>query len=406
MPPKWTPLPEPRKLGEDAGIFYRDQNAARYPNHPMEPAAEAIMKTCPNPKQTSVSDLDIELVACSNTLGNLLRFARGDDRSFRMLVEVVGRTVHLIRRENSPKETIPDVRGYGHTFPEAYTSWDPSVRGSSSHQRILRYHLGDLDCLMRFEGDGYLPGKTRSLQDKNSSGPNSKVETPSVEELTSSLGEHGIIPKKFAGASLPLQISTGGTSVPQKAVFDLKTRSMRRKPQQDAILDSELPRLWLAQIPNFILAYHSSGTFTEIEVQDVRSSITKWESDHEADLRRFAMLLRRIVNIARAKDDGKLEIARDSGEDFLQVREQTPDVPPAFSPDTMQRWKRWLCGSAKGSHREAGAEVGAQDSKEGPVKRDPEVGHDAGDWVNDWSDEEQDLTACDTECGYCGRCAH
>lgn len=37
-----------------------------------------------------------------------------------MLVEVIAGTVHLIRRENTPKEQILGVRGYGHTFPEAY----------------------------------------------------------------------------------------------------------------------------------------------------------------------------------------------------------------------------------------------------------------------------------------------
>jgi DNA-directed RNA polymerase subunit H (RpoH/RPB5) len=39
-------------------------------------------------------------------------------RIFRMIVELVGQTVFLVRRENSPTERIPNVRGYGHTFPE------------------------------------------------------------------------------------------------------------------------------------------------------------------------------------------------------------------------------------------------------------------------------------------------
>lgn len=393
MPPKWAPPAVPQRLREDAGVYYRDRNAARYPEHPMEPAAEAIMRA------RSAESLDIDVMACGSTLGNLLRFARGDDRPFRMLVQVVGRTVHLIRRENSPKETIAGIRGYGHTFPEAYTSWDPSVRSSLSHQRILHYQLGSLDCLVRFEGDGYLPEKTKTntLQEKDSKGkarssPGGEAEIASVEKLTSFLAQHGVSSKMSSAPEGPLQISTAGISVPQQAVFDLKTRSIRRKPEQDAILEGELPRLWLAQVPNFILAYHSSGTFTDIQVQDVRSSVAKWESDKEAELRRFAALLRRIVYLSRGRDDGKLEIVHGAGEELLQVREQTSDVPATFSPGTLERWERWLGGGAEDV-----------DSDESELEEDDDASYGDHNWLDD---DEEDMTACDKECGYCGRCVY
>jgi hypothetical protein len=49
---------------------------------------------------------------------------------------VIGDTV-FVRREKSPTQVIKDVRGYGHTFPENYTSWDAETRGSISPQRII-----------------------------------------------------------------------------------------------------------------------------------------------------------------------------------------------------------------------------------------------------------------------------
>ena len=395
MPPKWAPLAVPQKLKEDAGVYYRDRNAARYPEHPMEPAVEAIMTA------NSTGSVGIDVVACGSTLGNLLRFARGDDKPFRMLVQVVGRTVHLVRRENSPKETIPDVRGYGHTFPDAYTSWDPSVRGSSSHQRIMHYDLGGLGCLVRFEGDGYLPEKTKSNKEKFKakigSSPGDKAGTGSVEELTSSLATHGVSSTVPSGADGPLQMSAAGISVPQQAIFDLKTRSIRRKAEEDAILESELPRFWLAQIPNFILAYHSSGTFTDIDVHDVRAAAAKWESDKATELRRFGALLRRILEISRAKDDGKLEIVRNAGEP-LQVRKQRPDVPASFSPGTMERWERWLDGGAKDVESDEG-EV-EEDSFESDTISDDDGGHGDHDWLGD----DLDWAICDKDCGWCGRC--
>ncbi|PNH30211.1 hypothetical protein VD0002_g4046 [Verticillium dahliae] len=108
----------------------------------MEPAIESILRT--RPSFAAVSSTPIDIVACGSTLGNLLRFTSGDEKPFRMLVNVVGSTVHLIRREKSPNETIDDVRGYGHTFPDAYTTSDREARGSASHQRILSYCFGGL----------------------------------------------------------------------------------------------------------------------------------------------------------------------------------------------------------------------------------------------------------------------
>jgi hypothetical protein len=120
----------------------------------MQPAIEAISTHDPNFESN-----DVDLIGCKSTLGNLLRFSRNVDLSekYRIIVEVVGSMVFFIRRENSPTQKIPGVRGYGHTFPEAYTTWDKEVQGSESHQRIIKYNFAGLTCLVRFEGDGYHP---------------------------------------------------------------------------------------------------------------------------------------------------------------------------------------------------------------------------------------------------------
>src|SRR4051794_17772894 len=88
-------------------------------------------------------------------MGNLLRFASSEAMPFRFDVDPVGDTVILVRRESSPKELIKDLRGYGHTFPEKYTTWDTEVKQSCSHQRIIHYGFGGLQFLLRSETDGY-----------------------------------------------------------------------------------------------------------------------------------------------------------------------------------------------------------------------------------------------------------
>ncbi|KAK2737505.1 geranylgeranyl pyrophosphate synthetase [Colletotrichum kahawae] len=376
-PPRWTPLSAPRQLHEDSGVYYRDKNAARYSSHPMEPAVRAILTMQPD-----APTKEVHIVACGSTLGNLLRFVRRDERAFRMLVEVVGNTVHLIRRENSPTATIPDVQGYGHTFPEAYTTWDADVRGSASHQRILRYQFGGLGCIVRHEGDGYLKDQlgstTQPKRERGAADP--------VEDLVASLADNNITSKTPATSS-QLQMLSGGFEVPQSAVFDLKTRSSVRRGRD--FLGEELPRMWVAQIPNFVLAYHNRGVFNDIEVIDVSSKLKDWEREQNNELSQLAALLHRIVDVAQANH--RLEIAhRVLGK--LEVLKQTPGLPALCSAGVLLKWIRWL-GTA-------GTVMYSSDGEYDSDVRGGEL---------DWSDsdnDDRDFTACSQECAYCGRCTY
>jgi hypothetical protein len=137
-------------LQEDNGTYYRDPNAAQYPDYPLAPAVKATLDAIGS------KPVNTDIFACGSTLGHLLRFTRGADKAFRLSVQAIGKTVFLIRKENDPKELIEGVRGFGHSFPDAYTSWPSEVKGSETHQRIVQYQLGGLQCLVRFECDGFL----------------------------------------------------------------------------------------------------------------------------------------------------------------------------------------------------------------------------------------------------------
>lgn len=76
----------------------------------MEPAVKAVIAQNP---QLDTGNIDV--FACTSTVGSLIRFLKNDDRSFRFTVEAVGRTVFFVRRENAPDELIAGPRGYGST---------------------------------------------------------------------------------------------------------------------------------------------------------------------------------------------------------------------------------------------------------------------------------------------------
>lgn len=307
------------QLKEDTGDFFRDTNAARYPSYPMEPAFRAIHALQPTYDMQSV-----DVVGCGSTLGNLMRFARSEHRVFRFDVDVLHDTVIFIRKEKSPTELLQDVRGFGHTFPEAYTSWDSEVRNSRSHQRVIGYEFGGLKMLVRTETDGYVrqdPPKLSSAIARN---------VQSFEGTTDSL-DNLAVSNDSPSIHGPLVCKMRGDRISQKQIFDIKTRGIAREFD----MDEALPRLWLNQTPKFLIAYHRRGLFNRPQVRDVKAEIDEWEKSNAAVLACFHAVLARIVNVVRESDQQQqqYEVSWD-GKGPLLVTLQT-EPRRALSPETM-----------------------------------------------------------------------
>ena len=387
MPPKLDP-----KLYEDKGTYYRDPNAARYPEYPIAPAVKAIVDT------TNDAIVDADVFACGSTLGSLLRFARGVDKAFRFNIEVIGDTVFLIRKENDPKQLIEGVVGYGHSFPEAYTTWPKNMKKSLTHQRIVQYNLGGLQCLVRFECDGFFGDDSKT---SSSNTPNTKQSptTSSLDELAQALSDTTITPANNSSSSSsskqPLTILHAGRSIPQASIFDLKTRSGRYK--KDINMDDITPQLWIKQIPNFIVAYHDGyGLFKDIRIQDARPHVAAWEQDNAQGIQKFIVLLRKIIDVAKTDEKGLLEVYCPNNR-VLEVRRQYGEGVRAL-PDSLR--EEWMARYERG-----GLALQSEDTEYG-VSDGSESEEVSDDGFED-SDEERDFTACSAEeCGYCGRCTY
>ncbi|MCJ1382150.1 hypothetical protein MMC17_005262 [Xylographa soralifera] len=334
-PPVWTPPGTTSTLQPDSGTYFRDPNAARYPRYPTEPAMRAIFAMRPD------LDTAIDVVGCGSTMGNLLRFAASKESTFRFNMEIIGDTIFLVRKENSPQEIIDGVYGYGHTFPDSYTTWAPAVKGSVSSQRLVRYKFGGLTCLVRFESDGYLKDKTMDDEDSlytqlfvQSDHPQSS-KTSESNTLLLDFKSASVSEKSPEKDSIDLTIELGGCLIPQQAVFDLKTRSARSAVQ--IIMDDVYPRLWVSQIPNFIIGYHQSGKFDDVRVIDVRVEVNEWERKNADVLRQFQSTLRKLIRIAKESDCRKFELRR-IAQGPLQIWKLRRDSWAALPRDLKVKW--------------------------------------------------------------------
>jgi len=336
-PPAWTPPASDITLPQDSGDVFRDVNAARYPSYPTEPAIRALLLMQENPDLKS-----LDIVACGSTLGKLLSFASSDSRGFRFDVDLIGNTVFFIRKESSPTELIKDIRGYGHTFPEAYTTWDADVANSCSHQRIIQYDFGGLKILLRSETDGYVRKASLTVPK-----PKASNETSSSDAI----GSLSIAPSALSSSSANpnLIIRNFGTPIPQSRIFDLKTRSIYNPFK----IDTLLPRLWANQTPNFLLAVHKSGVFDSPNMKPIKSEVQAWEKDNATVLARFHAILKRIMDVAHEEKDagrGKMEVSWDGIGEVLKVTRQIEgrDVLPI---DLREKWLK-CGGSGVGSIKE------------------------------------------------------
>lgn len=109
-----------------------------------------------------------------------------------------------------------------------------------------------------------------------------------------------------------LKVECAGQVVPQQAVFDLKTRSLKSKPPGIPSGDEFLPRLWVNQTCNLVLAYHTRGRFEsrDIHIVDVRDHLTRWEAENATTLSKLGVLLHRLIEVGKRAKINQFEIRR------------------------------------------------------------------------------------------------
>jgi hypothetical protein len=232
---------------------------------------------------------------------------------------------------------------------------------------------------VRFEADGYLEEELGEEEEEE---------------------DQGTKDTKFVrGAQLPAlavdgiasqSVRNAGRLIPQHTILELHTRGSHKR-EEDHLSDT-LPRLWLAQIPFFVLAFHEYGLFKpqDITVKDVREDVEEWEDVNQELLRRLQTLLKKLVSLARDPDFGKYEVCMQM-QGVLEIRTQGGEVSsPLASPLT------WIWTDQDGSGSESdssGVLVGAEDDK---------AAYSDGD--DDGFPE--DFTACSETCDYCGQCKY
>jgi hypothetical protein len=205
-------------------------------------------------------------------------------------------------------------------------------------------------------------------------------DSASVDDIVQGLASSRVsAASKSSVTDNPKATTVAGELVGQDKIFDSKTRYIGKIGKQDTLSD-EIARLWVRQVPNFILAYHDDSLFSNVQIKSVTTEVQDWETSNCKILGQLAVLLDRIMETVRAEPTKKIEVCHLKGAiTVLQCRAQFPDAGEAPSAKTRALWKT------------------ARSSKRGEV---------VGTEINDAQDgQKEDYGACTLDCGYCGRCA-
>jgi hypothetical protein len=224
------------------------------------------------------------------------------------------------------------------------------VKGSASHQRIIQYDFGGLKFLVRFESDGYLKQAVNlDAQHNNAETANTSKDLPGWKENLAKAQEkseadsYNLLealrvtggPSSTVG---PLHIEMRGRRIPQKAIFDLKTRA--KETHRPIDMDEVYRRLWVNQTPYFIFAEHFRGSFELRNIQPVSISdgISKWEKDREALLKHYQAAVMEIITATRSSATGKLQVIR-RGSGSLEIQERVAgDNTDVLPHDLCSKW--------------------------------------------------------------------
>ena len=280
----------------------------------------------------------VDLVTNRNSLRKLLNFASGRaPDSFRIDVCMVHDTLFLTRRERTTKDMIrgPHNSGFGHNFEKAFTKAEKGLEESSGHHRVVRYRMGDLDCVVRFEVDTWCDDKDEKVE--LSDGPKGTNEDIGIGaknqdvlvELTNLSLNEDPIPKESAqryhkgsnriDAALrmtkepmddskdrkksaqykPTHVISRGRLVPCSTLAEMKTKKKRCR------LAEALPQLWFGRTPLLLHATHDEGRFTEaVERINAGDKFEDWETKQQEVLRKMVELIKELRNAAMQAKGG------------------------------------------------------------------------------------------------------
>jgi hypothetical protein len=321
--PIWAPQKLPYTLKEASGWTYKSYNYVRDPKEPYTPMFEALRVMKPD---FNLSEVDI--LADRHSLRDLLKFVQGKKEPLCMSVHLVKETIILGR---SYDMNLQKAVGYGHSFEKTFTCPDPDMGEAEiiNHYRAIRYALGPLNAVVRFEADA------RYIEDAEELSPQEDTDDNVMLKLKR--------PYSYSDAPVaPYQVFKRGRMVLQYEVAELKTKTFKSKGQK---LPTCKDQLWFGRTEHLFTGYYEPGTGIlnpgMARYDDMREKVAEWEESQQKNLQKLVGLITELREILRNKTGEKKAaiIFRDKEYGPLYVCERLVNDPIVGRKYVEEFWK-------------------------------------------------------------------
>ncbi|CAN9191898.1 unnamed protein product [Alternaria alternata] len=280
-PAKWQQPPLPHTLKPDSGFTYSDYNYARQPRKPYLPMFHALSLMAPN---TNFHDVDV--LADRNNLRILLEFAQGKSNGpFRLNIYLVFNTLVIVRRESRWWKHA-DGKSYGFNFEKDFTRTTEGMEDATSHYRAIRYTMGPLNVVCRFEADAYDDGII----------PDDLTQTEAA--AVRGANEGGLAERGKFTYNAPIRVLQKGHIVPTSQMLELKTQAYN--PEGAGLVQCQ-DQLWFGRTSLLFTGPYDKGmgTVNRVKKEDAKERVKIWESKQQESLRKLVALLVRFRDVLK-----------------------------------------------------------------------------------------------------------
>ncbi|KAL3423891.1 hypothetical protein PVAG01_05638 [Phlyctema vagabunda] len=276
LPPKFTPPVLPIQLKRDN----LKHSKPRSPAAAVDPLFATLLHQYPDFDMSPIN-----LVTDRNSLRKLLSFASNGPGKWRIDVDMINNTMFFNQWEEFRLMMINGHQdtGYGHAFEDCVTTRELGHEDSMHHDRIVKYELGGLQCLVRFEADTYLNADGDSDSEERLAVPSSEAPAPKPSKPVLRP------PYKL------VHVVSRGHNINSDLIAEIKSCST-----VNFKMSQTLPQLWFSQTNYLCIGRHKEGRVTQkLEMKDMREELKKWETNNQENLRRMIRVIREIQGIAK-----------------------------------------------------------------------------------------------------------
>lgn len=274
-PSKWTPQAIPYTVPGDKGFHPTDYNYVRQPRDPFSAVFNAMTIMNPN-----YAFNDVDVLADRNNLRVLLEFVQGKTVGpFRLDLYMVFNTIVIVRREDGFWRRSNGT-GYGFNFEKHFTTSIPDMADATSHYRAIRYRMGPLNVVCRFEADAYV---------------DTAPDTPSeseAEAVVLPMPTHSDLMQrpKFTYFA-PFKVLQKGHLIPGHQILELKTQV--DKPLDNQSFGPWQDQLWFGRTKHIFTGRYKagSGKILYVKKEDATERVKRWEERNQTDLQKLVALL-------------------------------------------------------------------------------------------------------------------